>query len=249
MTLDLVLLAAVALFALWGAFTGAARQIAQAVAVFVAWLGSKFLSMALGPFAASQLKVSLLAGTIITALFSFFIVFLFVRWALQSLILRMIAGKEMKDRAVDRSLGAILGGGKVAAMAWVVLCALSFLENNVSIAGTRIDIAPKDSVAVQLSRRFNLFELAQFGGAGELVDVARAAADPKKSSQVRSNPTFEALKKDPRFAAALGSPAMKRAIQSGDTRSLLEDSSVLKLLQDPAAVKRLAELSDQIERY
>lgn len=247
MTFDLIVLAVLGLFALWGALSGAAKQLGQAIAVAVAYLAARPVGSLLGPTAATQLKVSLQAGLIISTLFSFFIVFLFVRWGASALVLRLLAGKELGHRSVDRLLGAALGAAKIGGIVYLVLCAIAFVENNVSIAGYRLNLAPKDSVAVQLTRRFNVFELTHLGGAKDLLAIARQATDPAKAAALKKSPAYVALKKDPRIAQALESEALRRAVQHADARALLEDPSIVKLLQDPEAMKRLSEASAALD--
>ncbi len=246
-TPDLALLGLVLAFALWGAFQGAARQVAQLIAGVGAWFAARPIGDFLGPMAASKMQVSLVVGTVLSTFVAFILVFLIVRGVLTVILRRILSGKEPGNRSADRFLGFVIGGAKVAALAWVIVCALSFVEENVTIQGRKFGFVPKDSLTFQLARKYNLFEMSQFSGVADVVRVAGLQADPKKNAQLKGSPDFQALIKDPRFAALLDTPAMKKALSGGDTRSLLQNNEVLKLLQDPLQMKRIERISELSE--
>ncbi len=247
-TSDYALLGLVFVFALWGAYQGAARQVAQSIAAVGAWFAARPIGDFFGPVAAKQLNGSLVVGNVVATFVAFILVFVIVRFILTRILRRVLAGKDPGNRTADRTLGFVIGGAKVAAIAWVIVCALSFVESNVSIQGKRFTFLPPDSLAFSLARKYNLFEMSQFSGVADVVRVAQLQNDPKKTSALKANVDFQALIKDPRFASMLGTPALKKATGGGDTRALLQNNNVLELLQDPLAMKRIsriAELSEQ----
>jgi membrane protein required for colicin V production len=247
-TPDLALLGLVLAFALWGAFQGFARQVAQSIAAVGAWFAAGPAGDFFGPIVADKAHVSLMIGIVLATFVSFIVVFVLVRLVFTLLLRRILAGRNPDNRNLDRTLGFLMGGAKVAALAWVIVCALSFVEDNVTIQGKKFGFVPKDSLAFSLARKYNLFEMSQFAGVTDVVRVAGMQADPKKGSKLKGNPDFQALLKDSRFAAALDTPAMKKALGGGDTRALLKNDGLLELLQDPLAmqrISRIAELSDQ----
>jgi len=247
-TPDLALLGLVLAFALWGAFQGAARQVAQAIAAVGAWFAARPAGEFLGPVAAQKFQLSLLIGTVLATFVSFILVFVLVRLVLTLILRRVLSGKEPGNRTADRTLGFLIGGAKVTALAWVMVCALSFVEDNVTLQGKKFGFVPKDSLAFSLARKYNLFEMSQFSGVADVVRVAGLKSDPKTAAKLKASPDYQALLKDPRFAAMLESPAMKKALGGGDTRPLLQNNQVLQLLQDQLAmqrISRIAELSEQ----
>ncbi|MBI3184233.1 MAG: CvpA family protein [Myxococcales bacterium] len=161
MELDLILLGLVALFAFVGAITGAAKQLAQLAAIAVAYLGAYPIGSLAGPRLAKALEGPPAVGTAVGTLLALLVLFVLARLALAHGLGRLFAGKKPDDRAVDRTLGFLLGGLKAAAMAYVIVCALVFIESHVSMAGRRLGISPKGSVAFALARRFNVFELVR----------------------------------------------------------------------------------------
>ncbi len=247
-TPDLALLGLVLAFALWGAFQGAARQVAQSIAAIGAWFAARPCGDFFGPVVANHTHLSLLVGTVLSTFVSFILVFVFARYLLTLLLRRILSGKEAGNRGLDRTLGFFIGGSKVAALAWVMVCALSFVEENVTIQGKKFGIVPKDSAAFALARKYNLFEMSQFSGVTDVVRAAGVQSDPKKAAKLKENPDFQALLKDPRFKQMLDTPAMKSALGGGDTRALLQNNRVLELLQDPLAMQRISRIAELGDR-
>ena len=111
MTLDLLVLGAIALFAIWGAFSGFARQVAQALAL----VGAGFAAAPSGQFFAEPmakgLQTSLSVGVVIATITSFFVIYLFIRLLVTLIVRRILAGKDPENRSADRMLG--FGGSKI----------------------------------------------------------------------------------------------------------------------------------------
>lgn len=239
MTLDLVILGLAAIFALWGFFSGAARQIAALIAGVLAWLAASPAGQFFGPIFSKRLATSAFAGVVLATLASFVIVLIVVQVVATLVIRRILAGRDPSSRTLDRLLGFVLGGGKVLIVVYVALCAMSFFEQNVQIMGKRLAFTPKDSQLMELVRRYNLLEQVQFSGAHDLVKVAGLSKDPKAQQRLKDNADFAALTKDPRFSKVLNTAAMQRALETGDIRGLLGSNEVVELIQDPTASRRL----------
>ena len=223
MNVDLFVIGLVVFFAIIGAFSGAAKQISRLVAALAAGALARLTGPLAGPFLAAELQTSQTVGIVVAALGIFFIAFLLIRWAVHEIVLRILAGREMKDRGLDRSLGFFLGGLRVGVIAWFVLCALAFLEDNVMIGGKRLAVAPKGSVLFSIARNHNLFAMAAIPGMNDLV----AASKSKDTDE------YSALRKDPRFRRAVDDDAVRKALESGDYRALMQNADIVKLLQDP----------------
>lgn len=243
MNVDLVLLGLVLFFAIWGAFAGAARQVAQIIGAIGAWIAARPIGDAIGPWVAKDLGLPLMAGVVMGTFIAFLITFLVLRGVLTMVLQRILSGREPGHRGLDRGLGFFFGGAKVAAVAWVTICALSFVEDNVSVMGKKLGLSPRDSQAFALARRYNLFEMTSFGDAAALKAVLKAPQDPRALARLKENADYQALKKDPRFSRAQGSDEVRRALESGDVRALLKHADLIKLLQDPEAARRLQRLA------
>jgi membrane protein required for colicin V production len=233
MTIDLFLLSLALLFALLGAVSGASRQVANLAALVVAYAAAYPGGKLLGPLLAAELKampngLGILAATIVV----FVVVVVACRVLFTALLKRLLAGKDPSSRSVDRTLGFFMGGLKVLGVAYVMLCALTFVEDNVTVAGKQLGVTPKDSLSFALARRYNVFELTHFSALRDFAEVARAASDPKQQRGLKDNEAFLALKKDPRFQKALQDRPLKSALEQGDHRLLVRHDAALAVVQD-----------------
>lgn len=240
MTLDLFIVLLTLAAAFLGAFSGAAKQIAYWIALVVAWFAARGLGPLFGPLFAKQAGVPLLIGTVAASFTIFILVMVPFRYALKYLLRRILAGKDPENRTADRVLGFLLGAVKVLAIAYVILSALAFVDDNVQLAGRKLGISPKDSVLFEAAHQYNLFAFTFFSPVHDLVKVANAATDPKKAANLKKDPAYQALLKDPRFQQAVKAEGMKKAIDTGDAQALLKNANVLQLITDPTAAKRLS---------
>jgi membrane protein required for colicin V production len=242
MTIDLIILGLVLLFAVVGAITGGAKQIANVAAMAVAWFAARQLGPFVGPRMAEALGgVPLLVGVVAGSMLVFIGVLVAVRYALTAVLQRLFrgGGKDPDNRGVDGGIGFVLGGAKVVVIAYVVLSALVFAEQHIVVAGKRMGLSPKDSMCFGVARRYNLFELTQFAPVKDLVAVARVTTNPEQAQRMADNPAFKSLKQDPRFKRALSDKKLREALERGDTQEVLRSNLVLQLLQDKDFVARL----------
>ncbi|CAM3887022.1 CvpA family protein [Corallococcus sp. ZKHCc1 1396] len=248
MAIDLILLGLVLFFGLLGALSGASRQVANTAGLAVGYFVSRKLAPIIGPKLAVALGAPLLVGTLAGTVLLFVVTWLTVRYALSALLMRFLSGSNPDERGVDRTLGFILGGGKMAAIFWVCLSALTFMEQHVVIAGKRVGVSPMGSVSFEMARRYNLFELTQFAPLKDLVHVAQATQDPQRARRLQDDPAFKALLMDPRFQAALKQHDLKGALQRGDSQALLRNDAILQLIQDPQTAARLGAAARAAEK-
>jgi len=248
MTVDLLVLGLVAVGAVFGAMSGAARQIGTWGALILAALAARPGSKLLGSTFASALHTTPSLGSIAAGFATFVVAAVVARLLLVSVLGQLLAGRDPADRGTDRALGAFLGAGKVAAVAWVALSALAFVEDNVQVAGGKLGISPRSSIAFGIARRWNLFSAPVFAQAADLARVQQAFRSPELFERVAGDPAVAALEKNPRFRAVFADPEAKAALERGDTVALLKCNSVHKLLQDPEALAQLASLRAALDR-
>lgn len=240
MTLDLIVLVAVLLAGVFGAIAGAAKQVANLVALVAGYLCAKPLGTFVGPRIAHMTHGSRLLGIVAATLFFFLVVTVAVRYVLTHFLRRLLAGKNKEDRGPDRALGFGLGAVKVLAIAYVILSGLAFVSAHVEVAGRHLGISPKDSLSFAFVRRHNLFDLTEFSSVRDLVGVADALQHPSSAARIRKNPAFRALMKDPRFRKILADQKLEHALLHDHEAVLLRNNTVLELLQDPEAARRLS---------
>ena len=248
MAIDLTIFCLVLFFALLGAFTGAAKQLAHMVGLMAAYFVSRRLGSVVAPRLAEALGTPLLIGVVLGTLLLFIFTLVVVRYALGALLQRLMTGRDPNNRGPDRAIGFVLGGAKVAIIAYVLLSALSFAEQHVVVAGKRLNTSPKDSRAFAFVKDHNLFEMTQFSPLKDFVRVVQASTDPSKSAQLQGDPAYKALRQDPRFQRALKDDSLRRALEQGDSRALLRSNLILQLIQDPDFAARLGAASRASDR-
>ena len=239
MTLDLLVLGLVLLSAIWGAFTGAARQIAQYVALVIGGIaaapGGHFFAQPV----AARMGTSLGLGVIIATVLTFIVVFVTVRLIVRVVVKRLITGQKEEGRGRDRALGFLLAGVRMTVFAYLALCVLAFVENNVVVAGKKLGFTPKDSVIFPFVRSNNLLEYQQFSGSRDLLKLAKTATSPGEAAALARDSDFAALMNDPRFKKLISTDAMKKALQTGDVRAMFESNAIVEALQDDTMMRKI----------
>lgn len=248
MTVDLMVLALVALGAVFGAHAGASKQLASWGALVLAALAARPGGALLGPAFGRFFHTSDSLGAVAASFATFIVVAVVIRIAGTRLLQNVLGGRDPTERGTDRALGALLGGGKVAAVAWVALSALAFVEANVQVAGKGLGISPKDSTAFAIARKWNLFSAPFFSRAADLAAAQKVFRSPELFQQVAGNPAVTELERNPHFRAVVSDPEVKEALDRGDTVALLRSASVHRLLQDPDALVQLARLRKAVDQ-
>jgi membrane protein required for colicin V production len=223
LTLDLAVLAILAAAALYGAATGALRQLVSLAAAGLGVLAARAFSPAVAaglartvsPYVRHVAPVLLFAGV----------------FALASLAGQLVLRASGLARAVrgpaDRGAGALLGGAKGLLAAWLLLSALV-------LAG---DLAPdallrrtRGSDFAALARAHNLVRTLDPDAARTLERALRAARQAERAGR---------LARDPESARLLGDPRI-RALEQGAPGSALDPDRSARLLEDPE-IRALAE--------
>ena len=244
MSLDLFLLLLVGFAAIVGAISGAARQVAQWIALGTAYFFARPLGLVLAPSLLKTVNGSMLIAQMAATLLVFIVAFLMVRFVATRILRRILAGKAQERASTDRFLGFLLGGTKIAAIAYVLLSGLVYAESHVEVAGKRLGFLPHDSLAFSFVRTHNLFELTQFRAVKDLQRVGKAMNTPVEAQRMRANSDYQALLKDPRFRQILDTPVLRHALQMQDPLTLLRNNNVLQLIQDATAAGRLNAAAD-----
>lgn len=248
MSVDGVVLLVALVLGVLGALSGAARQVANLVALVVAGFAAPRLGSWVGPRLAEGGSLSRAAATVLAGVLVFAAVWIAARYVLVAVLERVLVGEDGRDRSVDRWLGFSLGALKGLLACWVVLSAVAFVGEHVKVAGKRLGLRGEDSWSVRFADRYNLFEMTQFASLEDLVRVAQAERTPEGKAALARDPAFKALKADPRFARLLRDPRVARALLAGDREALLRSDAVLQLVQDKEAARRLEAAADAAER-
>lgn len=249
MTIDLIILGVVLFFALLGALSGAAKQLANVAALVTALFVSRVLGPELGPRLAAALEGPLVMGVVLGSVLVFIAVLVVVRYALVALLRHLFGAGNPERREADRLLGLVMGGLKALGFAYVVVCALVFAEENITVAGKRFGLSPKDSLTFSTARRFNVFNLPRLTSVRDLMQVAQASKDPEQAKRLAKDPSYKALQADPRYKRVLADRQVREAVERGDYQALIREDAILQLLKDPEFVARLSAAANRAEYF
>ena len=226
MTLDLAVLALLALAALYGAATGALRQLVSLAAVVAGVLAARAFGADVGaglartvtPLARHLAPVLLFAGI----------------FALASLAGHLLLGAGGMKRVVrgpaDRALGALVGGAKGALAAWLLLSALALAGDHAPDAVLR---RARGSDFAALARAHNLFRTLDPDAVRRLERALEAARQAERTGRLPRDPESARLLADPRV----------RALAEDGAGAPLDPARAARVLEDPqlrALVERLA---------
>lgn len=156
MTLDLWLLGAVMLFAVFGYFSGALRMLGHWLALAVAYLAAKPAAAALSPLAAERFKqfppklVALGVGAL-----AFPVIYILAGFAFRWILLKLLPTGSKTP--ADRKAGLALGAAKGAALVFLGLSVLASFEQPLAKAGWDLNKETGDSRALAYVREHNPF--------------------------------------------------------------------------------------------
>jgi membrane protein required for colicin V production len=228
LTLDLAVLALLAAAALYGAATGALRQLVSLVAAAGAALATRAwsddvgagLSRTLSPLLRHAAPVLLFVGV----------------FAAASLLGRALLVATGMRRAVrgpaDRGAGALLGGAKGVLAVWVLLSALALAGEHAPEAVLR---HTRGSELAAVARAHNLVRALDPDRTRALERALEAAREAQRAGRLGADPESARLLADPRI----------RALGQGGAGAVspADAAAAARLLEDPelrALVERLA---------
>jgi membrane protein required for colicin V production len=226
--LDLLVAAAIVLFAVLGAISGALRQLLTLAAAAVGYAAARFLAPPVAAGLGRSLPGPVARAT--AALVLFFAAFVLATLA-GKLLLRSRAQGGL-PRPGDRALGAFLGAAKASLVLWVVLSAAAIVDRPFGPSWLRLD--PRQSDFASLSREHNLLERWEGPTGSTLRGLLRVAKDPDRAAQLLADADARMLLEDPRVQMLVG-----EARGGKDPGALVGSPAALRLLSDPAFLERL----------
>lgn len=233
MTLDLWILAAMALFAALGYQSGAIQQLSHWIGLAAAYLCAKPLAAALAPVLAERMGWPPGLTAVGVGIASMPVVLLGATLLSRGLLNALVPGDQRNKP--DRIAGIFFGAGKAGVIAWAVLsAAVSFEKSSVLPAGAKTALS--ESKAAAFTRDHGLFGAVPPPALEKLRALAAMREDPEQA---------RALLKDPALKALFEDPAVKRALEKGDASALLEDPRLKKILADPELARKIEEMKSR----
>ena len=231
MTLDLALLALVALFGLMGLASGAIKQITRWAGLILGGLAARPLAARLTPLAAPRLSLPPVAANALLSAVLFLLLYMLLSWTVHRL-LRTAFGERENGRG-DKAFGFLLGAGKGAVLLYALLSLLIFFEKPLTAALGAPPAAAGGSAAVALARRHDLFNAVPVPALAQIQKLIEAAKNPAALSAFAGQPDLQGLLADPQLKAMLQNDALATALKSGDLSALKNDPRFQALLKDP----------------
>ncbi len=226
MTLDLAVLALLAVAALLGAASGALRQVVSLAAVVLgavaahAWTDDVAAGLSRTFRPAARLVAPLLLFLGVAALASL----------AGAVILRGTGLARVVHGPADRGAGALLGGAKGTLAAWVLLSAVALAG---AAAPDAVRRAARGSDLAGLAAAHNLLVRLDPDAAEAFARALAAARRAERAGRLAQDPDSARLLADPRV----------RAVERGGRDAPLDEERAARALEDPeirALVERLA---------
>jgi uncharacterized membrane protein required for colicin V production len=234
-TLDAVVLCALALAAAAGALAGALRQVFLAAGAAAGWAAMRLFAPSAGRLLERALPPALARAVAGAALF--LLVFAVVT-LLGRVLRRRSAGA---GRPVDRALGALLGGAEAALAAGVALAVLDAAAPLLP-RGLEQQVARSDLAA--LVRERDLLGPWRRPAEQALGTLLQLAGDPRSAARLAVDPQLQGLVSDPRVQELV---ERARAGQAASAQPL-RTPEALQLLADPDFRERLERAQERIDR-
>ncbi|GEM_PF-860505 len=232
--IDLMTLFLVLFLGAVGAFTGAIRQISNIAALVTAYFASNPCAAKIAPPVAAALSAPLFLATVACCIVSFFLVYA-ASYVLYRMLLKRII-PEGENGMIDKMGGFLLGGGKAAAIMFVILSALVLIEPGVRSHWDRFAQEEQHSRAYRFARENSIFaRMTQFQTLQTVMMASGSRADPRTAdalAQLAADPDLAALAKNPRIAAIAADHDIQRALFSGNYPALFANDKVRELLND-----------------
>ncbi len=234
MTLDAVVIAALALASAAGALAGALRPLFLAAGAALGWLAARRFSMPASRLLERALSPPLAQAVAAAVLFG-------ATLALVTLIGRALSrGAGGERRPADRAAGALLAGAAAGLAAWVVLAAMASAASLLP-RGLERQMAESDLAA--LVREHDLAGAWRRPAEEALRQLVRLASDPHGAAWVQSDPDLRGLLDDRRVQEIV-EESRSGAPGADPGRSV----RALHLLADPDFRDRLEAAQERLDR-
>jgi membrane protein required for colicin V production len=159
MSIDVTLLCAVLLFGVLGAVSGASRQLGNLAALAAAVVAARPLGAQVVPYLRQAGPLPRWLEGVLGMLLAGLATYVLVRLLVTALVHRLLAREGEARGGADRTLGFLLGGLKVAAVAYALLSTATVVESAFRESGRQLDLGLSGSRAAELARSHNLFDL------------------------------------------------------------------------------------------
>lgn len=242
MIIDLVCVAFLGMFALFGWISGFWSQVIRLVALVAAYFLSKPLGELLyppmSPWLGKSPWVGKIAATAIAFMFCYGILAI-IGWMLLRAWRRR---RPHVKTGIDSLFGAVLGAAKGGVIIAVILSALTLIDHTPA-AKVLDSVGWSDSFGAKQLREHNVLEGVRIPIAGNVKTLQRLSKDKKLRRRVAKDPAVRRLLAHKKVRPLMRDKKLRAAAQRGDLKALLADPRVATLMRDPE-IRKLAERID-----
>ncbi|MBI4668820.1 MAG: CvpA family protein, partial [Elusimicrobia bacterium] len=237
MNIDYLLLAAIGLFAVMGAFSGALRQLSQWVGLASAYLLAGPLGAAFGPFLAPHLGPYKSFAPIIASGFSMPAVYFAISLCYRLFPKRLLSA--MEESRANRFAGFVMGTVKAGAIIYIMLSIVVSMEQPLALSGMNLKERAAGSKAVEFARKHNLFSSFHLPILESAKNLAALQSNPAAIPALFNDPALKKIISDPNIRKMFSNSALSGGAGRQNAAALLENPDMQKLLSDPELAKKL----------
>src|SRR5260370_493494 len=213
MLLDITVGIAIVFSLLIGALRGAARQIAQLVAISVAYLGAHRLGLILQDQLPRSLHLFVLPEFELATLIAFLGLWLVLTVCFGALIRWRFAGDDLHRRRWDRLAGAWLSGLRISISLYLALCTVGLVQREFRFGSVWL----YGSTLYSIANRYNVFTEST-----QLVANLGGGTHARLLPKLGEAQAIELIKASPEFREILTRPELKEAFNRGDPKEIIK---------------------------
>lgn len=230
------------LIMLWrGYATGAFSQVIRTLSIVAGYVIARVGAGGLAPAMDKAFKTEAPLGEIIAAvllwLMSSYFISLGLRWLFKPAVERHLRGS-------NKVAGSIIGLGKGAILAYLVLGLVAVLATPISRYASASIVPVRTSYLVRLVAAHNILASWAVPALGRLEDLAHLARHPRTSLSADTR----GLLSDPRIGILVQDPTLGNALVQGDWNYVLQDPRVRRIFDDPKLLKKLMDASIEMQQ-
>jgi uncharacterized membrane protein required for colicin V production len=237
MGLDILCIALMAIFLVFGLLRGFLSQVIRLAALVGAFLLAHTASAYTKPLLTKWVQADHLALDLLS---------LFLGWVacyiaillIGTVFARILQQSSTSIRFLDRILGGGLGSAKGFLIGYLIACALVLLREPLDniLPSKHLDLS--DSRLAAFAGQHNVFSRVGIPYLEELKELASALHDRERQGALLQDPAVKELERNAAFRRLMSDPAFRKAMEERQWGAILNNPSLRAAINDPQ-VRRL----------
>jgi membrane protein required for colicin V production len=213
MLLDIVVGIAIIFAMLIGALRGAIRQIAQIVAIAIAYVGAHPLGIIVQEKLPRSLHLFVLPESELAIMIAFLGLWLVLTVCFGAVIRWRFAGDDLHRLRRDRLAGAWLSGLRMSLSLYLGLCIVGLVESELRVGSVWLERSTFYSIA----NRYNVFTASS-----QLVASLGGGTHARLLPKLGEAQALELIKASPEFKEVLTRPELKDVLKRGNPKEIIQ---------------------------